>query len=167
MDSSMLLHLIENLQGAHRHPALSACTDHRTVGDHIGLESLLPHLIEELQGPTPCTDHCSEGDQLGRNPCSRNTRRAARSTLYTDHCCVGGHLGLESLLLQHIEEVQGHYCQPIITTLMQHAASRSKMHKGRKARAATQAMGCQGWTMMATSATRDLVSSTRRIPVAT
>ena len=47
---SLLLHLIEELQGPVWHLALSACTDRRTVGDHTWLESLLPNLIEVLQG---------------------------------------------------------------------------------------------------------------------
>ena len=37
----VMLHLIEDLHGPLKHPALPACTDHRTVSDHIGLVSLL------------------------------------------------------------------------------------------------------------------------------
>ena len=48
---SLLLPLIQELQGPLWHPALSTCTDHCTVGDHIGLESILLHLFKELQGP--------------------------------------------------------------------------------------------------------------------
>ena len=50
---SHLLHLIEHLQGPLWHLAFSACTDNRTGGDHIGLESLLPQLIESCKLSSP------------------------------------------------------------------------------------------------------------------
>ena len=46
---SLLLHLIEELQGLPRHPALPARAARRKVGDQIGLESLLLHLSKSCK----------------------------------------------------------------------------------------------------------------------
>ena len=69
------LHPSDRLQGLHRHPAISACADHRIVDDHIGLESLQVRLYGGLQGPLTrtaifaCTDHRIVEDPKGWSRC--------------------------------------------------------------------------------------------------
>ena len=41
--------LLEELQGPLRKATLSACADQSAVGEHIVLDSILLHLLEELQ----------------------------------------------------------------------------------------------------------------------
>ena len=64
---------------------MSACTDHCSVDDQIGLASILLHFLQDLQEPL----------------CHHTLSACA------NHCVVGEQIGLEAILLHLIKELQG------------------------------------------------------------
>ena len=120
------------------HRTLFLCTDHCIVCDHIGLQFILLHIIQEPQALLviepfffACADHCSRLHWDGV-PSAASVKDLQGPLCYralpacTDHCAVSDHIGLECILLHLIKDLPSPLCHAALPACTDHCIVREQ-----------------------------------------